>query len=132
MNFRNSQLSGRLTPDGALPVQSSGAMEVADGDSKSVGGVHRLGRNGEFEQARDHVLDLLLLGTAVTDHRRLDREWRVFGDFESGCRGGQHGDSTNLAEFQGRFHIEGVENVFDGHFVRLVLGDDRTQMHVDA
>src|SRR5208283_1074234 len=65
-------------------------------------------------------------------HRGLDGEWRVFGDFESGGSGGQHGDSAHLAEFQGRLHVGGVENVFDGDAVGPVLGDEFLQADRDA
>jgi hypothetical protein len=67
------------------------------------------------------VLHLLLFSTSVADDRRLDGERRVFGHFESGGSCGEHGHATNLAEFESGLHVEGIEHVFDGDFVGLVL-----------
>ena len=81
---------------------------------------------------RHHVLDLLLLGAAVADHRRLDRQRRVFGDFQSGGGGRQHGDAADLAQFERGLHVEGIENIFDGDFIGLVLDNDFAELGEDA
>ena len=107
-------------------------MEVADGDGEGVGCVVGLGRNGEVEEAGDHELDLVFFGASVADHGGLDGKGRVFGDFESGGGGGEHGDSADLSEFEGGLNVEGIEDVFDGDFVGQVLGDDRAEVHVDS
>ncbi len=74
----------------------------------------------------------MFFGAAVSDYRGLDGERRVFGDFESGGSGGQHGDSAHLAQLQGRLHVGGVENVFDRDLVGLVLGDEFPKADRDA
>jgi hypothetical protein len=99
-------------------------MQMADGDGEGIGGVGGFGDLIEIQKARHHLLDLMFFGPAVSDHRGLDGQGRVFGDFDSGGSGGQHGNSAHLAEFQGRLHVGGVENVFDGDPVRPVLGDE--------
>src|ERR1039458_9295715 len=82
-----------------LPFLGGGGVEMADGDGERVGGVGGFGNLIEIQQARHHLLDLMFFGAAVSDYRGLDGEWRVFGDFESGGSGGQHGDTAYLAEF---------------------------------
>jgi hypothetical protein len=99
-------------------------VQMADGDGQRIGGVGGFGDLIEIQKARHHLLDLMLFGPTVSDHRGLDGERRVFGDFDSGGSGGQHGDTAHLAEFQGGFHVGGVENVFDGDAVGAVLGDE--------
>src|ERR1700684_4577691 len=47
-------------------------------------------------KAGRHLLGLMFFGTAESNHRGFDGKWRVFGDFESRGRGGQHGDSAHL------------------------------------
>ena len=99
-------------------------VQMANGDGERIGGVGGLGNLVEIQKTRHHLLDLMFFSAAVADHCGLDGEWRVFGDFESGGCGGQHGDTTHLAELQGRFHVGGIENVFDGDAVRPVEGDE--------
>src|SRR5215831_11675153 len=96
----NLILRWTLSSCGALPIQSPRRMEMANGDGEGVGGIQGLGWRGEFEEAGDHMLDLLLLGASIADDRRLDCQRGVFGDFKAGGRSGQHGDSTDLAELQ--------------------------------
>ena len=78
------------------------------------------------------MLHLLLFGASVANDRGLDSKGRVFSDFEAGRSSGQHSYAANLPEFESRLHVEGVEHVFDGDFIRLMLGDDSSQVHVDA
>ena len=105
---------------------------MADGDGERVGGVGGFGNLIEIQKARHHLLDLMFFGAAVSDHGGLDGEWRIFGDFESGRSGGQHGDPAHLSQFQGRLHVGGVENFFDGDPVGPVLGDQLLQADGDA
>jgi len=107
-------------------------VQMADGDGERIGGVGGFGDLIEIQKTRHHLLDLMFFGAAVSDHRGLDGEWRVFGDFESGGSGGQHGDSAHLAELQGGLHVGGVENVFDGNAVGPVLGDEFLKADGDA
>ena len=53
---------------GPLPRESSDRVKMADCDCQGIGGVQWLRRNGKVEQVRDHVLDLMLLGSAVADN----------------------------------------------------------------
>jgi len=64
----NPVLRWTLSSCGALPIQSPGRVEVANSNSQGIGGVHSLGRRWEFEQARDHMLDLLLFSATVADN----------------------------------------------------------------
>jgi len=98
-------------------------MQMTDRDGEGIGGVGRLGNFIEPEQARDHLLDLVFFGFAVSDDGGLDGQRRVLGDFEAGRSGGEHGDTADLSELQGGLHVERVEDVFDGDAVRAVNGD---------
>jgi hypothetical protein len=106
-------------------------VDVADGDSESVGGVGRLGRAVEREQAGDHELHLLLGGEAVAGDGGLDGERRVFGDGEVAGGGGQHGDSADLAELERGFGVGGEEDLLDGDTVGGVQGHQRGEFGVD-
>ena len=107
-------------------------MQVADGDGQGVGGIHRFRWVGKLEQASDHVLDLLFLGTTVADDRRLYGQRRIFGDLKARRGGCEHGHATDLAEFQGGFDVESVEDVFDRNLVRLMFGDDCAESSEDT
>ena len=103
-------------------------MAMASASAASAG-------SGIWSRLRRRVTiccDLMFFGAAVSDHRGLDGERRVFGDFESGGSGGQHGDPAHLAELQGGLDVGGVENVFDGDAVGTVLGDEFLQADGDA
>src|SRR5579862_1565327 len=123
---------GGLSCDSPLAIESRQSMEMADGNGQGVGGVRGFGRSGKLEQPDYHVLDLLLFSAPVADYRGLDSKRRVFSDFEAGRGSSQHGYAANLAEFESGLHVEGIEHVFDGDFIRLMLGDDGSQVHVDA
>src|SRR5580693_474940 len=107
-----------------LALARGGGVQVADGDGESVGGVGGFGNLIEVEEARHHLLDLMFFGAAVSDYGGLDGERRIFGDFESDGSGGEHGDSADLAKFESRLHIGGVENVFDGDAVGAMAKDE--------
>jgi len=51
-----------------LAVKRSGGVEMADRDGERVGGIGGFGNLIEPEQLRDHLLNLVLLGSAVADH----------------------------------------------------------------
>jgi len=108
---------------GFLAIQRGRGVQVADRNGERVGGVGGLRNFIEPEQARDHLLDLVLLGLAVADDGGLDGQRRVLGDFEAGGGGGEHGDAADLSELQGGLHVERVEDVFDGDPVGVVNGD---------
>ena len=108
------------------------SVQVADGNRQSIGGVGGLGRLSEIEKARDHVLDLLLLGFAITDDGGFDGEGSVFGDFESGGRGGEHRDAAHLTKFECRLHVERIENVFDRDLFGVMVENQSFKCDVDA
>ena len=68
------------------------------------------------------MLDLLLLGASVADDRGLDGERGVFGDFEAGSGGGKHSHAPDLAQLQSGLHVKGIEHIFDGYAVGVMLG----------
>src|ERR1700692_2108973 len=74
----------------------------------------------------------MFLGAAVSYDRGLDGKWRVFGDFESSGCGGQHGDSADLAKFEGGLYVGGVENILDGNAFGLMLSDELAQANRDT
>src|SRR5882762_35101 len=113
--------------DRLLPPKGGSRVEVTDGNGEGVGGVGRVGRSIEIEEARDHVLHLFLVSAAVADYSGLDGERCVFGDGEPGAGGSQHGNSADVAEFERGLYVDGEENVFDGDFLGLVALDDGLQ-----
>ena len=121
-----------LSCDGSLTAESPSGMKMTYRNGERVGSIHGFGRSGKFEQTDHHVLNLLLFGAPVSDDRGLDGQRRIFSDFESGGSSGQHRYAAHLPELERRLHVEGVEDVFDRDFIRLVFGDDRSQMSVNA
>ncbi len=103
-----------------LQGKSLGVVDVADGDGQSVGGVSGFGDLGEGEQAGHHELDLLLGGESIAGDGGFDGEGGVLGDGNAGVGGGEQGDSADMAELDGGFGIDGVENFFDGDDVGAV------------
>src|ERR1700676_773778 len=56
----------------AQPFPSGGGVQMADGDGERIGSIGGLRNLVEIQKARHHLLDLMLFGPAVSDHRRLD------------------------------------------------------------
>ena len=108
-----------------------GVVDVADCDSEGVGGVGGFGGFVKFEQARDHELDLLFGGEAVTDDGALDGEWSVFGDEQAAVGGGHHRDTAHLAELESALGVGGEEDLFDGDDFRLPELEERGEFDVD-
>ena len=104
---------------------------MADRDGEGVGGIGRLGRLVEGQQAGDHELDLLFGSEAVADDGALDGEWSVFDDGQTAAGGGKHSDATDLAEFEGGLGVGGEEDLFNGDDGGLVQGDEAEELGVD-
>ena len=115
-----------------LPFFRCRRVQVADRYGQRIGGVGGFGCLIEVQQSRHHLLDLMLFGSAVSDDGGFDREWRVFGDFQSGGGGGQHRDAAYLAELQCGLYVRGIENVFDGDAVGMMFDDQFMQTDTDA
>jgi len=111
-----------------LPRQGSCGVQMADGDSQSVGHVGRLGHGFQMQQVRDHGLDLRFFSPAVAHDRRLDGQGSILGDYQMRAGGGQHGDAANMSELERRLDVGSVEDVFNRHLRWLVLGDDFIQL----
>jgi hypothetical protein len=114
-----------------LSIQGRSRMKVADRDGQSVGSVHGLGGGSEFEQARNHVLYLLFLGPAITNHGRFDGKRGIFRDLKSRSGGGQHGNAANLAQLQRGLDVQRVKHIFDGDLIGLMARDDFSQLGED-
>ena len=67
------------------------------------------------------MLHLNLVRVSVADHRLLDLQGRIFGDFDTA--GDQRGDcsTARLAEQQGRLGVNVHEDDFDDSLIRFVL-----------
>jgi len=108
-----------------------GVVDVADGDGEGVGGVGRLGRLVEIEQAGNHELHLLLGGEAVADDGALDGERGVFGNEQTTVGSGQHGDAADLAELESALGVRREEDFFDGDYLRLPELEEGGELDVD-
>jgi hypothetical protein len=106
-------------------------VDVADGDGERVGCVSGLGGFGEIEEAGYHELDLLFGGEAVADDGALDGEGGVLGYWEVAVGGCEHGDSADLAEFEGALGVGGEEDFFDGDDLGLPELEERGELYVD-
>jgi hypothetical protein len=116
----------------ALAFPRGCGVEMADGDGERIGSIGGLRNLIEIQKARHHLLDLMLLGPAISDHCGLDGERRVFGDLKTCGSGGQHSHTAHLAQLQCRLHINGVENVLESDAVGPVLGDEFLQADGNA
>ena len=97
-------------------------VHVADGDGQRVGGVVRRRQRGQSEQQLHHLLHLVLLGAAVTDHGALDLGGRVFDDRHAGLHRGQHRHAARMTKLQRAADVHGVEQILDRDAVGPALG----------
>src|SRR5687767_3457311 len=106
-------------------------MQMTDGHGERVGGVVRRRRFVETEQQLDHLLHLVLLGAAVTDHRPLDLGRCVLDDLASRFDGGKDGDAARVSELQRAPGVDGVKQALDGDALGTAGGEPRDQLAVD-
>ena len=81
----------------------------------------------ELQEPRDHQLHLLFLRLAISHDCRLDGERRVFRYQNLVRRRRQHRYAPNLPQFQRRFHIDRIKDVFNGDPVWLVIANKLAQ-----
>ena len=97
-------------------------VDVANRNGQRIGCVGRLRRAGQLQQASHHELHLLLLSQTVSNHGLFDGEGFVFG-YRKICGGrSQQRHTAHLSQFQSRFRVDGVENLFNRHDIGLVKG----------
>jgi hypothetical protein len=106
-------------------------MRVGDRHGERVGGVGA-GDARAREQARDHRVDLRLLGIAVADHRFLDQPCGIFSDVDSGARRGHDHDAPRLAEFQRRLRVLVDEHLFDCGQRGRVVGNEGFELRCEV
>ena len=83
------------------------------------------------EQQLHHLLHLRLLGASIADDGALDLCRRVFGHRQPGLGGGEQGHATRVPELQGAAGVDGVEDGFDRHAVRMAVLEVAAQLRVD-
>jgi hypothetical protein len=89
-------------------------VDVTDRHCQGVGGVVGHGHDRKAKNQLHHVLHLLLVGAAVSDHRPLDLGGRVLRDRHPGFHRGKHRHSTSMPELEGAARVHGVKDLFDG------------------
>ena len=102
-------------------------MSVGDGHRERVSRV----RAGDFrsgKQARNHRVDLRLLGSACADHCLLHQRRSIFADRDSRPRRAHQHHSARLAELQRRLRVLVDEDLFDRRRLGCVLGDERLEL----
>lgn len=115
--------------DGLLEsVLRGGPPDVTDGECEGVGGVGRLGRGAEPQQAGDHGTDLCLVGAARAGHGGLDLAGGVQRDGDAAAGGAEHGDGAGLGGAHHGADVVLAEHPLHGDEFGLVL----VQPHLDA
>src|SRR5438874_10326539 len=82
----------------------SKVMRMGNRYGQCVGGV----RSGDFcaaKQARDHRVDLRLLGIADADDRFLDQPRGIFANFQASARADHDHNAAGLAELERRLWV---------------------------
>ena len=97
-------------------------MRVGDRDGEGVGGI-RPGDFGAGEQARDHRVDLRLLGVAVADHRFLDQPRGIFANLHARAGSDHQDNAASLAELERRLRVLVDEHFLDGRAFGRMIGD---------
>ena len=92
-------------------------MQVRDGDGERVRRVERRGRDAQLQEHTHHLLNLLLLGSAVADDRLLDETRRVLGYLDSGALRRDEHDAAHLSELERGLGVDGEESLLDGAHV---------------
>jgi hypothetical protein len=95
---------------------------MRNGNGECVGGIGP----GDFhsgEKARDHRVDLCLVGAPYADNRFLDQSRRIFADGET-CPGRAHQDhAAGLPQLQGRLGILIDEHFLHGRLFRRMISN---------
>ena len=104
---------------------------MADGDGEGVCGVGGRWRLGEAEERLHHERDMLLGAAAVGGEELLDLGRLVEGHRQAGAGGGEGRCGARFADGDGGTSVS-EDEVFDGDFLRLVLGDYVENSLVDA
>jgi len=124
-------MNGRSQSYGALAIMGGTSVQVADGDGEGVGGVCGMRDLFEAKQTRDHELHLGFFGLAVSDDGGLDGQRGVLSDFNFVRRGSQHGYATDLSELERGFHVDRVEDIFNGDTVGPAFQDEGAEFVED-
>ena len=101
---------------------------MAEGHGDGVGGVVGLGQGIQVQEPAGHVLDLVLGGVAVANHRLLDLHRLVGIHRQPRLTDGQQNDSTALGHTDARGHVLPEEQFFNRH--RLRPGDFQQLPHI--
>ena len=73
-------------------------VNVTDGDRQSIRRVVWLRRGAEFQQRANHLLDLDLFGAAISGHRALHFQRRVFENGQIRFSSGKHRYTADMAQ----------------------------------
>ena len=77
------------------------------------------------QQARNHRMDLRLVGSAGSDDRFLDQCGRIFTDVDARPRRAHEDNPARLAKFEGGLRILVDEHLFDGRGIRRAFANQR-------
>ena len=88
---------------------------MTDCNRQGVGGIRRLWKFSETEEPGHHKLHLLLFGQTVAHDTRLYTEWRVLCHRKLKFSRGQKSNPAYLAELEGGFRVDRVENLFNSN-----------------
>ena len=106
-------------------------MTGGNGNGERVGGIIGLGRLGKVENFRNHINDLLLIGSAVARDRLFNFVWRNFDKIKIMTGGGKQDDAASLRNSYSRRGILPEEEILDGYCVGIEIVDKGVEFGKD-
>ena len=106
-------------------------MTGGNGNGERVGGIIGLGRLGKVENFRNHINDLLLIGSAVARDRLFNFVWRNFDKIKIMTGGGKQDNAASLRNSYSRRGILPEKEFLDGYYIGFEVADKGVEMGKD-
>lgn len=103
---------------------------MTEGNGERIGLV-LAGLRLQRKQDADHMLHLSLLRATTAHHGELNGFWAVLMHRNAALEPGAQNRAARLADLQCRGGVAGKDQLFNGHFVRGVLGDQHRDLIKD-
>ena len=106
-------------------------MTGGNGNGERVGGIIGLGRLGKVEDFRNHVNNLLLVGSAVARDGLFNLVGRNFDKVKIMLSGGKQDDSARLRNRDSRRGILSEKKILGGYCVGFEVADKGVEFGKD-